>query len=410
VKRLGFAALFGTLVGLVLLGVLGHKEMLPQALQGPYNSLVGRVDPSKESKQEAKLKPTKPKQEVAQAQLPKKVELPQDDFYPVALIQTQANTHLVYLEQGHPKLVTTSGWVRWTAAHGLERVMISSTSVQSLGPGGRVVESRASSSVDVLSHFDYESATQTLLFPKQARGLDLEAEDLENPELAAGFYVRVKRRILGFVNDEVVLEKKQDLYMGGAHAVHEMEIERIRLSDGQRISHASNLKDSKGAFEALRNKEDRPPCASVHKGTVDLRGPMGVTIPVALAVGELGVCASKSTLHWEGFHTNQQFTHWPAGFSWVKEKLQVLGSKSEKKIQDLMRLRELPALLVFSGEKWLPGFAVEGEQPLLWMLLQKGLPHTPLGSIGPVLGTSALDPTLMGARESLRIAQVFGLR
>ena len=137
---------------------------------------------------------------------------------------------------------------------------------------------------------------------------------------------------------------------------------------------------------------------------------MGGSIPVALAVGELEVCAAKSTLHWAGFESKPEFKDWPEGFSWAKGRLQVLGSKSDKSIQDIVFLRDLPAVLVFTGEAWLPGYAVGGEQALLWMQLQKGLPDQALGSVGPVLGTSTLNPTLMGARERLRLAQVFGLR
>jgi hypothetical protein len=88
----------------------------------------------------------------------------------------------------------------------------------------------------------------------------------------------------------------------------------------------------------------------------------------------------------------------------------MFGSKSSLSIRDIQPVLKIPAILVFEGKEWLPGFKDEGEQVLSWITLKKDLAHTRLGSIGPVLGLSPLNSELMGARESLRLAQVFGLR
>ena len=409
-KRVGFAALCGLLLGLVLLGVGGHKGKLPEVLQGPYDTLVGRIAPATPKEGDKASSKSSTKAALQKETLPKKVKLPGDDFFPLALIQTKENTHLVYLEKGKPKLATTSGWVRWSAASGLARIMLNKVPVQTLGPGGKKIETRASSSVDTVSRFDYETASQDHIFPAQVSGLSLEQEDLENLELASSFYRRVDRTVLGFVGDTIVLEKKEAIYMGGAHAVHEMDVERVGLSTGKKESERFDLKASKKAFDALRKRANRPPCSSVHKQSVALRGPMGQTIPVALAVGELEVCSSRSQLHWEESGAKINVEGWPEGFHWSKGKLSVLEEEAQLLVQDLLRLRGVPSLLVFSSPKWVPGFSKGGEQALLWMNLEKGLPTFELGTVGPVLGVSALDPSLLGARESLRLAQVFGLQ
>jgi hypothetical protein len=233
---------------------------------------------------------------------------------------------------------------------------------------------------------------------------------MEMPDIALEYYLSEERRVIGLLGNELVLQHIRTVYMGGAHPMAHVQVERINTQTGRRFP-ARFTKDLSGpSFEVLRKKDDRPACSSIHRGSVGLRGPLGALIPVAVAVGELEVCGGQMAMHWSGNIPDSALSMLPVGVQWKSGKLRVFEVDTRNNVQDVLVLRNLPGLLVLDGEEWLPGFATEGEQNLYWIALQKGLPETLLGSIGPVVGSVPLSRELMGARESLRLAQVFGLR
>ncbi len=415
--RWAFSVL-GAVAAVGILCWLGVEKRLPWPVQDTFDSVwPGRAEKkAKVDQRGLEVAPSAP----ATRRLPKvcapaAVELPDGPFVPLALLYDGGGTSLVYLRNGKPKLGSAKGIVWWDEEVGPFRLHVERAGVPLLGPDGGRVKTKKRSYVDQLRRYVYRSTEEEALFPKDVRGVELDAEDLEHKEIARAAFLREERKILALQPGAALLERSRAIFLGGAHPALEAAVERVGLRGGTVLAPRFEAIESAGAARAFADKErSKEGCIGEHAGSAAVRGPAGILLAAAVLEGRFESCRGRLRLtldrtELEGHRSRGVPVGSGAtltrGSIWMGEVVLADG------VADAVPLEGVPAVLLVLGRDFLPALprASAKARRLQLLPLSRTGKAVSLGRVRPLIGALALPVGGVSRQDLDLLSQIFSV-
>ncbi len=332
--------------------------------------------------------------------------MPQGEFEPLALLQEREQTHLIYLTNGAPQMVSAPGLLVWLADQGLVHVQAREMRIPITSSTGVLVKVDKPSVVERLELHRLGADETVILHPKTIEPLVVDPEDA-NSDAARAYRYQERRTILSVLDGVLLSAVHKTSYFGGAHPIEEIETVRLDLGSTRPIASRFQLEDSAAAVKGKKGSDD---CPMVHSETVGLRAPLGAMVPVAMMVGEVAACAGRIDYVWHSKDSQAPTSLSLAPDVSLKNNRLVCGEKVQlERVVDLVPLVDMPAAIALTKPTGKGG--PSGPQSHGVHLTPFSVHHDSfsLGSSRSVIGSQALRQGTFGPDGALQIKRAFGL-